>query len=120
MDRHAATEVLRDMRSGLRVLVLSETRLLARCAFEAVAAEVGSSERAFRAYGNERIIPGAGNGWVRFHGVRSGTPRGISADVAVFDEVRPDQAMLDAVRANLATSPVGKIVRPDDARREQR
>lgn len=113
MNRYTAAAVLADMRQGRRVLVLSETRALARIAFTEVATDAQEGEPVRRAKGAQEITAGDGQGWVKFCSARPLRGlRGITADVVVFDAHEPSPDALVSVAPNLAASPVGEVTRP--------
>lgn len=87
MNRYLVDGVLQDMRLGKRVVVLSETQVMARASFKDTVylRELGNGETVRHANGRESIeAPGGGS--VRFHTVRSPDYfRGMNIDVLVVD-----------------------------------
>lgn len=111
MNRYTAAGVLADIRDGRRVLVLSETQHLARCAFAEVTAGAQDGERVRRTNGDERITAEDGRGWVAF-GSNCLRLRGFTVDVVVFDAHKPSPDELASVGLNIAGSPDSEVIRP--------
>ena len=86
MNRYLINGVLRDMRAGRRVIVVSGTRPELRATFLDVAAHMGDGERAFRTSGQERCVSPTG-GVVLF--LPRTALRGTWADVVVAEGSRP-------------------------------
>lgn len=114
MNRYVAAGITLDALAGKRIIVLTATMLASRVALEDVAtlAPVGATVR--RANGMEGVTyPGGGSVTIRSY--RQGA-RGHSADVIYLDEgvdaELRDPAAWDSLRASVATSPHGEIIRP--------
>ncbi|RKN38462.1 hypothetical protein [Micromonospora endolithica] len=111
MNRYTITGALDDMRNGRRVLVLCHTQHEARHAFTSMARHALPSETVRRANGQERITAHDGPGWIAFSSARGNAFRGMSVDVVVLDH-DPSLGLVATIKAALAASKVGEIIRP--------
>jgi hypothetical protein len=108
VNRYMIAGILADMRDGKEVLLLSESSVAARDAFENMAACIESGEVTVRTVGKERIHA-YGKGAVRFRSIRSHLDNNVAADVVVADvDARDHQEQIERLWFHFAR--LGKSV----------